>query len=888
MKELSIRILPPKIPDGVDILHVATSYRISKDIDFEVKSNILYESLEDNINLLELIVSLDIADDENVYVQTRYHFLDHGINKHSKWSLAREVKGNRHEIHYPDTVLTTPNVKPVLNENRVFYISTNEMKIFSGIGDHAKTSWKIKDSDGVAVYRRRDDVDNKVMLLPEFMPDDTKAYEVEAIHTATGNSDSYSGRRIFIESVKAGGIYEFEVISPFYLDSNVWHRLKIFVPNFKNYDLEIRTPEGEVVRKLTECGNLVYFISTYRFKLDQVYEWWLKVRFTDNSTTEWTLEHRAKAVDYKDGVEEESYLEKITDGPTFNPNNPNEGVDNNPSYTHLSNINSYEIVDGEFMWMSPNGRIILLKKEGNEINYVKDLYNLYLLNGITPNDKYDNVSIPYCTFTKLDQFDVLCHYRVLNNNDNFGATVFLRMFFNPLTKAVDVLNRLVIKDIDNGYGISNSIAKYDKRTYYAAYEQDPTIDVYHDGLRLLKLEITSEEMIASTYIAAKNGKYAYSKVIIGKKQKMFIVCGSRDSKTNMDNSELLYRRNIINGTKAVSLNKLVLDKPGSWEGLPDYYTALKDAADIGVDVSSRDVYDLYPVTLGTGDVLLFNNVNSGREMFNQNILVYSTTANVFRKIELDCKIKLPFRNTVKMRNWDIIRISSNIVSPQLAYTYLSTQHEADEFPEQSLEVEYPKYVKFDKSVVPIEIPYHYEDFDPNGDEEYEGIQPPYRKKLIWVDKSQHREFTMHHRLFTKSHENPTKEEGFPIEGIRSINILNNVHCKVRLGQCFGENSYDVGHGDNPYPHAPRFEFSPKALTMKVGQTLKVKFETNMPYFQVSNQSPGLVTVDYDEEKPLDKFMMVTAKGVGVATILVEVQRANYDLWEEREMTIFIV
>lgn len=861
MKTVRIRVSEARIPEGVDLTHVSTSYRVSKSTDMTDESQIVFESLEDSINLLEILIDLDISNLETVYCSTRYHYIDNnGVNYQSKWSLAAPVQGHRHGITYPDTIVKTPKVNQMLDDDGIFTIYTNPMEIFTGIGDHVSTTWEIEDSDGFPVYFRPDDKDNKEKLYPEFKPVVNKAYIVKAKHTVTGNNDSYTGKSVYLNYTKGVGLYDFEVISKFYVDTNVWHRLKIYVPNFKNYDLEIRRPNGEVVKKLYDCGILVYYINTFGFKYNNVYEWWVRVRFQDDSVTEFKKEWEGLALDKDESPDWDedpniSFLGKITDGPSF---------DIKGDGNQLTSILSYEITSKEFFYVR-DGKIVLLKWDNNSIVYVKDLLDPRTLNGTDPDLDIDEMVIPYITFTKHDDFQVFIHYRVQNNNSQWGKTIFLLANYNPITKELELITTNSIRDDVNHMGIANNIVRKSKSNYWGVMESDPTIKPIKEGLWLLKIEVTNDAINLTKYIAIKKGRFSFARLIVNKNKDLFIVGGTTGSNTNIDTSELIYKRS-NNTIKRIDTNKLQVDKNNIYDQLPDSFDATRVQATIPTEYSPFTQYDFMPISLASGDILLFNNCNSGEMMFNQNLLIYSTMSGLFRQEEYDLKLKVPFRNIVRFNNWDILRISSNVESKQATYVYLSSQNNPNDFKDSTKELKYPKILTFKDKITNLEVPYHFEYGDNGNVEDKEIINPPMEKSVRWVDKKQYREITFSNIMYTRSKLKGLVEEGLPTEWTKGINLLNNVHLRVGLGQIIGENSYQVGHGANPYPYEPYIKLkSPDVISIQGTNSVKVIFDHNgaeLDYEFVNNESKNYVTVTVPDPDN-DKFS-ITLRGKNVA------------------------
>lgn len=860
MKSIRIKVDVPNIPAELNIKHVATSYRISKDPNMQDETKVIFEVNEDNINLYEIIVDANISEHETVYVSTRYHYIDANfVNYPSKWSLPAPINPNRHGITYPDTILYTPKVEYRRDEDGVITIHTNPMSIFTGIGDHEATSYVFENSDGYPVYVRKDDIDNKESILPNIEFEKAKAYVIKASHVSTGNNESNYGKDIFINGVIETGLYEFEVFTPFYVNTNVWHRLKIYVPNFKNYDLEIRRPNGEVIKTLYNCNILVHYINTFGFEYNNLYEWWVRVRFTDDSVTDYKKEFEGIALKKGEGDEWEdediAFIGKISDGPTFD-------VTGDTNYN--TSINSFELNSKEFMYIVDN-KITLLKVENNSIKKVKDLLDLKTLNSTNSKDDKHELIIPYASFIKHKDFTVLIHYRVQNNNDHFGGSVFLYSNYNPITKELEIIDTKYVREDENRYGIANSIVRISNNLYYGVYETDPTLQPIREGIWLLRIEVTEEEINLKTYIAKKKGRYSFARLITNKNKDVFLVGGSQNvgeySKVYTTNSELRYVRD-NNDLLRIDLDRIQEDKNGITDILPDDFDVTTPLISIPSDMSPYEVYDYAPVSLANGEVLFFNNCDSGAYKESQNLIVYNSVSGLFRYEEYDLKLKVPFRNIVRFNNWDILRISSNVESKQKTYWYLSAQNDPDKVTESTAELSYPKKLSFKDKITNISVPYHFE----NGDrtEDYEvGIQPPYGKQLKWVDKKNYRTYTFANPIFSRSITEPVINEGIPIEFCRGITTLNNVTLHAGLGQIVGENTYQVGHGANPAPYQPYLKLLNNNISIKGTGSVKVTTDHNQAELEVEyiGTATQHVTVTVPDPEVDNKTFTVKGKGV---------------------------
>lgn len=873
MKRLRIKVDKPNTPAELNLSHTATSYRISKHPNVHETSNIIFESLEDMANLYEIIVDLDLKESDTVYYTTQYHYQDaSGTLFTSDWSLPTLVRPERNGLTLPNTIIKTPKVTLDYSEEEVVSIGSNSMSLFTGIGRHNKTTWVVKDSDGVIVYQRPDDTDNLTSLLPEWKPEAGKAYLIEAIHSTDTNAESNQGRSVFLNYSNATDLYDFELITTFYVGTNVWHRLKIYVPNFKNYDVEIRKPTGEVVAKLEESSVLVYYINTNGFEYNAPYQWYVRVRFNDDSVTDWVLAHEGIAYNRDedsdmDSEEDRTYLKQIIDGPSWNITS---------TTNQLSNINTFEITNKEFFWIEDN-KIVLYKLDSNRITKVKDLFVLSTQNGFDAKDNVDNVVLPYASFIKVDEFDFICMYKVLNNNDHYGATRFLRFIYNPVVKNVTLQNSLEIKDIDTGFGVSNGYARLSSVTtpiFWFVFEQDPSIKPTKEGIIILRLEVTEKELNYGYYLAKKSGIYHCAKLFVNKNKKLCLIAGTSTYKTNIETSEQIYQRN-SNKVLLLDTSKMRNIKAGNYNSIAESFDTTRELANIPTDKSPYTIFNLHPIKLKSGDILLFNNSEMGDNLGNQDLLVYASESNGFLLEEYNKGLAVPFRNTIEMRNWDIIRVSSNIEGEQICYTYLSTNNQSSDDNVSTVNIEYPKTLTFKHEHTVLEHPYQFKDSEV-------GIEAPIGKKWTWVDKAQQRTFTNFHPMYTRSHTEPTQEEGLPIEYSRSLDLLNNVTVEVNMGQTVGENSYDCGEDENPEPYTPYITTNTQAVSLTANGTVTVGVEHNQKFFDVTLDTAGksLVTVKNLNEGQFGtgaSFDLVSNGKLGNFTLTVNLYNTNEDV-----------
>ena len=240
MKKINISVLPPvQLP--ANLMHIGTEYKISKDLFF--KEDELLVNVINNVNLYECKFTLNIADDDTVYVVTRYQYIkvdEHGnalldnegnfIYKFSTPSAISPVLGKQSGVKISDTIVSTPKVR--LKENFDYTVKgrvevlSSDFKMFSSAGEHKSSSYLVTDIYGNHLYKRDNDEDNLTsIILPEGI-EIKDNFIVYVTHHSDTNADSNCGMYINMVSTKLP-LYSVEMYGELWVGVEAQFRIKL-------------------------------------------------------------------------------------------------------------------------------------------------------------------------------------------------------------------------------------------------------------------------------------------------------------------------------------------------------------------------------------------------------------------------------------------------------------------------------------------------------------------------------------------------------------------------------------------------------------------------------------------------------------------------------------
>ena len=207
LKRIRISVLAPTLLPN-NLVHYATIFKISKSIDF-TGVDVIINSTE-TTNLYDNNFTVDIKEDDNLYVVTQYVYKEVDTNgvvlkdidgndiiKLGTPSRISSVRGNQEGVKISDTIVETPTViigsSYKYNIDGNIMLKTSDFKMFSSSGIHKASTWIIKDLSGKILFKREYDLDNltSIILGDEFKLEDN--FIVYVCHHSSTNADSNYG-----------------------------------------------------------------------------------------------------------------------------------------------------------------------------------------------------------------------------------------------------------------------------------------------------------------------------------------------------------------------------------------------------------------------------------------------------------------------------------------------------------------------------------------------------------------------------------------------------------------------------------------------------------------------------------------------------------------------
>ena len=184
-----------KIETGGKIKHNKTSWEVSLTPGFE-DSNIIFKSLEDEVNLTRISVPLPLNDDDLYYIRTKVYFSD---GSESDWSRPSIITKYSTGFNFNSTIVVTPQLSVDFDIRSAplggFLIKSSEFKLFSGVGNHKATTWIIEDDKGNQIWGKVNDEFNLTSIrVPYNILTPGKLYTIKAMYLTDTNIYSNYGR----------------------------------------------------------------------------------------------------------------------------------------------------------------------------------------------------------------------------------------------------------------------------------------------------------------------------------------------------------------------------------------------------------------------------------------------------------------------------------------------------------------------------------------------------------------------------------------------------------------------------------------------------------------------------------------------------------------------
>ena len=472
-RRINIAVVPPVLLPNT-LVHVATEYKISKDILF-LEDKLLVNELS-YTNLYEMKFTLDLKDDDAFYVVTRYQYRvldENGVEvsdvdgnpvfKFGTPSMITPFKGNQEGVTISDTIVRTPKIKI---EEDFTYSSGGNIKIvssdfdmFSSIGIHIATSYVITNLEGKVLLKREMDYENltSFTLPDEFSLKDNLIFYVSH-HTDT-NADSNYGVYVNMVTLKLPK-YAVDMYGDLWVGIDAQFRIRLINALYSNCKMDVIL-DNNIINTYNNIRDYA-FIPTGDFIVGKVYTF--RFTITSSNDIEYNYDITKIARAYKDGFKEKDYLDRYDYSGMIITNG-------------LTKTLSYQLANNAILLFKNNTKSISLAKylntrENNNLQILGDLFSLPVVK---------NIIDPSTFIKELLNGDVVISY-ISRDVADFG-TIYINTyehnFFNnnfrlknsiPILEKIDLVMPGSIITAKNyvyyiSYGdISNRLIKMDPYT----------------------------------------------------------------------------------------------------------------------------------------------------------------------------------------------------------------------------------------------------------------------------------------------------------------------------------------------------------------------------------------------------------------------------------------
>ena len=718
MRKIRIKVSPPNMENIKDYEHFATSYLISKSIDFSNENNILKKNLRDETNKSEYVTDLDIQPFETVYVRIMFHFKNLTTNTEttSAWSRTTPVSGDKEGFKLSDVIISTPIVHTEVNDETIT-IETKPMVIYSGSGLHTKTSWSVTDSDNNTIYKRLEDESNLTKLRTQSINvESNKAYVFQAKHITKTNNHSTYGKKIVMDYNRGLNLFDFNLVNEFTTNTKVYFKLTLYAPNFKSMDIEVRDKKGVVGTSLLNHTSLTGFIDTTPLTVNTVYDIYVRVKFTDDVVTVYRLQFTGMLLkqDTNDlyGPGDTVYPEKgVGSGDiSFGDMIASDTEDGTFKRSSVGVTSGYQMRDGNIVFTEfINNAISLYSFKGGSLSRIKRLFK--------PTNGSD-LAIDYVNVLPLPNSDIVINYCTVDVKNKYKKSIFKKFSYDPVRRELKEIGtyEAPTEELSTSVSTSAAIMSNGDIYYIPAIKKSSNTDTTLSLMKLNTVNMTVETVVT----LPDNIKYNAT-LIRDIDENLYLFGGSTTKRLHPTTKEDTWIRD---NNKVYKFNKdnkvfeyLNVDLPDTW---------------------STDIYCMQGYLRHDHKIVLFNSVHNGSELGNQKVLVFDPINLTFTEHSLYTEMKIPFRNNIVMRDGSILRISSKIQDPQTSYIYASEYTSTTGSQVNPIPLNKNLVVK-DGTQIEIEDPYLYDSIDIQG-----------TGKLIWLTDSGRIEYTSSDLLITRN------------------------------------------------------------------------------------------------------------------------------------------
>lgn len=740
IKTLKLSIDKLQIPDGSSLVHESTSWEVSKLPDFSNVDTLILQSLQDSNNLYSYSLAYDMRKNEPLYIRTKFHFNN---GKSSNWSKIVPLNPEQVGIKLSSTILVTPvvkvNVEYTNNLNGEIEITTSDMRLYGGVGNHTCTTWEIIDSDGEILFFREKDYDNLTSIkIDGSVLKENKAYFIKAKHHTDTNGNSNYGQTII--TTFTGNTPLFNLYSPYTLVPNRWmyFELRLLTTEFKNIDIIITNELGDTVSSnLTQTSKIP---RIYSGDLKPFHRYTIKARINliGGSPTEYknivtTMIRPNQLINYNDTINynnKQSYIQEILlNSSTTQSSNENYAGDILLGKHQDENIYSYKLINGKLVELGT---------------------------AMTLDGDRKNMRKPYINFLPLHNGRMLIDYASDVVDSIYRKPVFKVYEFNPITHKFLPLHTINRDNERGSTALSASAAAMKSNILY--YVPSGMVDSAGEKteLKLRRYDTVNNVMLDDIDLPINVKRHV--NLIVDKNDNLFLFGGSNNSINDtttdnpLDNIATYQRDN--NGVYQFNTVS------GVWTKVSEFPTS--------IPVS---LYNFQAYLRRDEKIVLFNAVSSGPSLGNQDTYVYDPILKTFQIDTNDFSDNLQYKNSIVLKNGEVLRISSRALDPQKVYKYITNTISVEDIKDNTTIDAINDLVVPAGKTITIESPYRFNTIKVEGTNETDtGL-------LQWLDGDKLHEFRYNDLIITRD-TTITQDLYIGIKEWDSITILEDAHLEI--------------------------------------------------------------------------------------------------------------
>jgi len=760
---ITINIDTPHVPEDGSYIHHSTDIEISKYPDFYNENNILERSLNDTDNLTSY--SYEVPLDTPVYARFRFNYSN---NTKTDWSRIIVLRDNQSRSINNDNIIQTPGVTvtPITSNGTVisYNITTTPFLVYSGQDTHDTTDWIIRDSLNDIVYENLDNDTDKVLLnIPADTFKEDSVYLVEVIHKALTGAMSEIGSILFRNELVGVNDFDVPVINELRQNNRLLIPINVKSNNFVSSDIVVVNNDTEVYSSKDQTTNNL-FIEIGDLDLYKTYEVKVRIKYTNNNYSSYKVIYKGKPLDYTVGHRDQylGYLDKFNNVENINLNGMVVQVSNQANNGNIllakqrdNNIYLYERYKGLLSEIKP---VITL----DNLNNSRDKH---YINIIQLNNNNNDVLVDYDSLRVVHKGSIVYEASMDNDpdiivvDDDEDIVRYRPRFeyyrYNPIDRSYTFVNRVIRDDELLGTSPVNSLAYNGYEVYYipAMMCSDVNDDAQAD-LKVRKLDLTDLTITDNSNMPDSSMR-SYVNITSLNKDTWFVYNGSGDLYNNSDPDATDKMNNAI-------LADRVNETMYQYDPTDGSYTSVATMP----NTVSINNYSYQSFVRTDNEIIMFNAVDSGPELGNQNTLLYNNVTKEIIELENDTPDELSYRNTIKLNNGDFLRISTRALDPQVIDAYVSNTFKLDQIVNNVSVSLITDLIVPNNEVISIDSPYRYTSIT------ILGSGPSDTGELRWIDDNMMRIFHYNDLLLPNDRTIPSDRE------FNSITFLPNAELTI--------------------------------------------------------------------------------------------------------------